>query len=100
MIITDYSGIFLEHLITDKSLAFALFDFDEYERNRGLILPKDVLFPGYTFQSQKKLIYYLKNRAVIDKSYVNNRKYLHSLLFEKDSKDACKRTIEAINKLI
>ena len=54
-VIITYSGIFLEHLITDKSLAFALFDFEEYERNRGLILPKDVLFPGYTFQSQKNL---------------------------------------------
>ena len=99
VIITDYSGIFVEHLMTKKSLAFALFDLDEYEFNRGLILPKNVLFPGYIFQSQDNLISYLKNREIIDKSYIEQRKYLNSLFFEKSSEGACKRTMEEIYKL-
>ena len=99
VIITDYSGIFVEHLLTKKSLVFALFDLDEYESTRGLILPKNVLFPGYIFKSQDKLISYLKNREIIDKSYIDQRKYLYSLFFEKSSEGACKRTMEEIYKL-
>ena len=86
--------------MTKKSLVFALFDLDEYEADRGLILPKDVLFPGYIFRSQDKLIYYLKNRESIDKSYIDQRKQLHSLFFEKSYEGACKRTMEEIYKLI
>ena len=85
--------------MTKKSLVFALFDLDEYESTRGLILPKNVLFPGYIFKSQDKLISYLKNREIIDKSYIDQRKYLYSLFFEKSSEGACKRTMEEIYKL-
>jgi CDP-glycerol glycerophosphotransferase (TagB/SpsB family) len=99
-IITDYSGVYLEHLISKKSLAFALLDIEEYEKDRGLVLPKEVLFPGYIFKSQKELVYYLKNRASIDHSYVNQRQYLYSLLFEKNSKGACNRTMKEIDNAI
>ena len=69
VLITDYSGIFIEHLKSKKSFAFALFDIEEYENKRGLILTKEVLFPGFIFRSQKKLIYFLKNREIIDQTY-------------------------------
>ena len=98
VIITDYSGIYLEHLLNKKSLAFALFDLDEYENKRGLVLPKEVLFPGYIFKSQKDFIYYLKNRSTIDVSYIHKRKYLNSILFEKSPDGACSRTMEEINR--
>ena len=98
VIVTDYSGIYLEHLLNKKSLAFALFDLDEYEKKRGLVLPKEVLFPGYIFKSQKDFIYYLKNRSTIDVSFINKRKFLNSILFEKSPDGACSRTLEEINK--
>ena len=100
VIITDYSGIYLEHLMSKKSLAFALFDIDDFEINRGLNLPKEILFPGHIFKSQKEFVYYLKNRVSIDQSYINQRKYLHSLLFEKSSEGACRRTMVEIEKMI
>lgn len=100
VIITDYSGVYLEHLMSKKSLAFALFDVEDYERDRGLVLPKEVLFPGYIFKSQKELIYYLTNRVSIDHAHVNQRQYLHSLLFEKNSVGACERTMKEINNAI
>lgn len=98
VIITDYSGIYLEHLLNKKSLAFALFDLDEYENKRGLVLPKEVLFPGYIIKSQKDFIYYLKNRFTIDNSYIHKRKYLNSILFEKSPDGACSRTMEEISR--
>jgi len=98
-IITDYSGIYLEYLSSKKSLAFALFDIDDQKRNRGLILPDEILFPGYVFSSQQELIYYLKNRPAIDKDYQAQRSFLNSLLFEKGGGGACKRTLLEINKI-
>ena len=100
VLITDYSGIFIEHLKSKKSFAFALFDIEEYENKRGLILTKEVLFPGFIFRSQKKLIYFLKNREIIDQKYKNQRIYLHSLFFEKTSKGSCERTMQEIYKLM
>ena len=100
IIITDYSGIFIEHLKSKKAFAFALFDFEEYESDRGLTLPKDILYPGYIFRSQDKLIYYLKNKDIINSRYENHKKYLYSLFFEKSSEGSCKRTMEEIYKLI
>ena len=63
VIITDYSGIFLEHLITDKSLAFALFDFDEYERNRGLIFTKRCFISRVYFSITKKTYLLFKEQS-------------------------------------
>tara|TARA_B100000035_G_C20938220_1_gene526233 strand:- start:272 stop:1057 length:786 start_codon:yes stop_codon:yes gene_type:complete len=100
IIITDYSGIYLDYLNSNKSIAFAHFDIEEYEDKRGLILPKDILFPGFSFKSQEDLIRYLEFRFEIDKTFIHKRNYLNSLLFETSPIGACKRTMLEIDKLI
>jgi len=100
ILVTDYSGIYLEYLNTTKSLVFAHFDLDEYESKRGLILPKEIIFPGYSFKSQDSFIKYLDNRFDMDKKYNDNRKFLDNLLNEVSPLGACKRTMLAIDKLI
>jgi CDP-glycerol glycerophosphotransferase len=100
IIITDYSGIYLEYLKTNKSIVFAHSDIDEYDERRGLILPKEILFPGYTFKSQESLIQYFDNRFDIDKAFVDKRNFLNSLLYEIPSTGACNRTMLEIDKLI
>ena len=100
VIITDYSGIYFEYLNSEKSIVFALFDLDDQKRNRGLALPDEILFPGYSFSSQQDLVFYLKNRVSIDKRYINQRKLLHSLLFEEEGVGACERTALKIEDIV
>jgi CDP-glycerol glycerophosphotransferase len=100
LLITDYSGIYLELLQSDMSLAFIPYDLEEYEKERGLILPADTISTGYTITSQKEFIYYLQNRISIDKSYESKREYLSSLLFEVKHGDSCRKTKNEIDKIV
>ena len=61
LLITDYSGIYLELLESDMSIAFMPYDLEEYETRRGLILPHDNLFAGHIISSQKESKYFIES---------------------------------------
>lgn len=45
LLITDYSSIFFDYMVTDRPIVHYLYDYDEYESERGLTLQLDEL-PG------------------------------------------------------
>ena len=56
-LISDYSSVAVDYLITDRPIAFALQDFEEYRRTRGFVFeePREYM-PGhhlYTFEELK-----------------------------------------------
>ena len=100
VLITDYSGIYFELLESDISIAFVPYDLEDYEINRGLILPASVLLTGHKIKSQSDFKNYLSNRVSIDRKFISERKVLKALLFEVKKGDSCKLTKEAIDKMI
>jgi CDP-glycerol glycerophosphotransferase len=100
LLITDYSSIYLDLIDYDISIAFIPYDLDEYEEKRGLTLAANTFFIGPSLLRQEEFISYLENRKLIDKKYIEKRKYLTSLLFEIKVGESCKMTVKEINKLI
>lgn len=55
VLITDYSSIFFDFLVTARPIIHYLYDYDEYKRERGLSLEKSEL-PGTVVQTTAELI--------------------------------------------
>jgi CDP-glycerol glycerophosphotransferase (TagB/SpsB family) len=100
IVITDYSGIYLELLDKHQSLAFIPYDLEEYEFLRGLCLPYDLLAVGPQLNNQDDLINYLRNRKKADKEYAGKKEYLSNLFFEVQKSTSCQKTFQAIDKMI
>ncbi|NHC42576.1 GW domain-containing glycosaminoglycan-binding protein [Bacillus sp. MM2020_1] len=47
LLITDYSSIFFDYLVTNKPILFYIWDYDDYREERGMYLSEDEL-PGPT----------------------------------------------------
>lgn len=98
-IITDYSGIYLEWLESDVSLAFLPFDLEDYQLKRGLSLPSNLIFPGYIISTQNEFYDYIDNMESFDSQFIDKRKFLNSLLFEVPRGHSCELTALEIDKL-
>lgn len=56
-LITDYSSIYFEYLLTDKPIGFAIEDIDSYGKNRGFIVDDPLEFmPGKKILNARDLI--------------------------------------------
>lgn len=55
VLITDYSSIFFDFLVTDRPIVHYVYDYEEYSADRGLNLTKDEL-PGVVTSTSDQLI--------------------------------------------
>lgn len=55
LLVTDYSSIFFDYLVTNKPIIFYTPDYEDYEENRGFYLPVDSL-PGPSVHSIETLV--------------------------------------------
>lgn len=100
MVITDYSGIYLELLDCHHSIAFIPYDLEEYEKERGLALPYDFYKVGPTLLSQDDMLNYFDNIREIDTKFLQRRKILLSTIFEVGRGNSCRLTKMIIDKEI
>jgi len=71
MLVTDYSSIFFDYLVTDKPIIFYTPDFETYEQDRGLYLSVNSL-PGPSVHTVTELIQTIKNKDNILSAYRDN----------------------------
>lgn len=80
LLITDYSSVYFDYILTGKAIVFFPYDYEEYITNdRGLILPYDKYTPGdkiYTVENLVSKIIEIKNDYL---SY--QEKYLNKYTF-------------------
>lgn len=77
LLVTDYSSIFFDFLVTNKPIIFYTSDYEKYTKERGLYMDVDSL-PGPTTTNIENLIKTINNRLY------NNEKY--NELYEKYKK--------------
>jgi CDP-glycerol glycerophosphotransferase (TagB/SpsB family) len=80
VLITDFSSIYIDFLLLDRPIGFAMDDFDSYGNSRGFIMenPKDYM-PGEFIVSQNELFYFL-NKCVEEKDdFKEHRKRITNL---------------------
>lgn len=55
-LITDYSSVWLDFSLISNSISLYLFDYQDYDIERGMIYPLDEVFPGrISYQSEHLL---------------------------------------------
>ncbi|WP_144460668.1 glycosyltransferase [Siminovitchia fortis] len=68
ILITDYSSIFFDFLVTKKPILFYMWDYDDYKSNRGMYIEVDQL-PGPISTSLESLIDDIQNIESIKQQY-------------------------------
>ena len=60
LLLTDYSSVYIDYLLTNKPVAFFMSDFDDYLNHRGFVFnnPVDIM-PGKFISNYNELIFYL-----------------------------------------
>ncbi|MDO4647710.1 MAG: CDP-glycerol glycerophosphotransferase family protein [Eubacteriales bacterium] len=61
VLITDYSSIYIDYLLTKKPIIFLPYDKDEYLANRGMNFPYDKVTPGPKPATMKEFQEYLQD---------------------------------------
>ncbi len=86
LLLTDYSSVYSDFLITDKPLAFVIDDFDEYSQKRGFVDQKLLdMLPGPVATNYSDFINIMKSIDEIKVKYKEKRDFANSLL-NKESK--------------
>lgn len=68
LLVTDYSSIFFDFLVTDNPIVFYTSDYEKYSNERGLYIDVDTL-PGPTTTNIKDLINCINNEFFNDSAY-------------------------------
>ncbi len=95
IVVTDYSSIFFDYLVTKKPIIFYSWDKDLYEENRGMYLNEDEL-PGPTAENLSDLITLIEDVDNQTKKYRDKYETLAEKIVPYDDGDATKRYIEYI----
>lgn len=99
LLITDYSSIYCDYLLTNKPVAFIQYDYEDYTKTRPLSTKREILFPGPYINSftefKEEMIKLLDDK----KYYEKEREKALKLFYEYYNFDAAKQTIEFIEKI-
>lgn len=80
LLITDYSSIYIDYLLTEKPIIFLPYDKEDYIRNRGLNFEYENVTPGpkpLTFENFMNEV----NRLLNDKSYYHAKRHETNMFF-------------------
>lgn len=62
ILITDYSSIPFEYALLGKPIIFYLYDFEEYQKNRGLFINDLNDYPGLIAKTTDDIVHYIKSK--------------------------------------
>ena len=100
-LITDYSSVFMDYLLTDKPMIYYIFDFEKYvEQCRGFIRPFEEYVAGEAPKTEEELLEAINRVVRGEDNYKERRKELRTRFFtyENDGKN-CERFVEWIRSL-
>lgn len=94
-LIADYSSVFLEYLLLDKPIGFAIPDYDEYKKKRGFIFENAQLYmPGYKMFKKHDLFDFLALIGAGIDEYKEERKAICDRIHQYKDGNNCKRCLE------
>ena len=99
LLITDYSSMFIDWLITLKPMAFLPYDLKEYETRIGFSVPFEEYTPGPKIYTQKEFITEI-DKLLYDGSYFKSERERMNTYFNPISKDNCRLNAEKIVSLL
>ena len=99
--ITDYSSVYFDYLLTDKPIGFAFDDYAEYKQKRGFIFsdPMD-LMPGFIIDTEEKFCEFIENTERSSKMYRTRRHNIRKMVARWSDDQNCKRVFEDISAML
>ena len=80
-LITDYSSVYLNYLLVNRPICFAVPDMDEYSDSRGFVFdnPRDFM-PGEFAQTKEELFTFFENVAEGKDKYKTDREKVNYII--------------------
>lgn len=100
VIITDYSSIYLDLLLTNTPCIFMPYDLEDYLKRRGLAYNYDDVTPGPKVSTQKEFLEELNEALQGAPKYQQQRDKVKRLFHQYTSGGSCKRVLEEMEKFI
>lgn len=97
--ITDYSGIYYDYLLTDRPIAITLDDYEEYRKQKGFMYdnPLDIL-KGYYIYNINDLFCFLQSLNDKVDLYYDERQIIKKMIYDKVDGNSTQRVCEFIVK--
>lgn len=95
ILITDYSSIFFDFLVTDKPILFYIWDYDDYQEERGLYFSDDEL-PGPTLFTIQEVAGAIQNILQLKEAYSSVYQASKQRFVNHDDGNVTKRIIDYI----
>ncbi|MCI9127173.1 MAG: glycosyltransferase [Eubacterium sp.] len=95
ILISDYSSIFYDYLVTDKPVIFYIPDLEKYKNERGLYLEPEAL-PGPCFTKLSEIGNVINNLDEFINKYRSSYEAAKSFACPKDDGNVAKRIIDVI----
>ena len=100
ILITDYSSIFFDYLLTDNPIIFSPFDLDRYmELNRKLYYAYDEVTPGPKCKNWTHVMEWIEIFLDDRNIYSDERKKVKNRFHQHQDSDSCRRVMESILSL-
>ena len=94
VLITDYSGIFIDFLLSDMKIAFWQYDINDFRISRGFSLPEDVFQVGRKITGPKDFEELLISESE-EPSVLQSRKIWGGILKSNGTQTSLEKTVEA-----
>lgn len=97
-LISDYSSVFLNFLLLNRPIAFALPDFEEYTKTRGLVFENPLEFmPGSKCEKKEDIYAFISDVCNGIDNYEQDRKRVDSIVNTYHDGKNCERLLELAN---
>ena len=97
ILISDYSSIFFDYLVTDRPILFYMPDLDDYNQYRGLYIPLSEL-PGPVTKDIDEIASYINHIDEVKHKYRTNYDAMKAWCTPQDDGNVCDRVIDIIFK--
>jgi CDP-glycerol glycerophosphotransferase (TagB/SpsB family) len=100
-LISDYSSVIIDYLLTDKPMIFTPTDLDAYSETRGLMLePYDAWMPGDIALDYKQFITALDTALFGEDRYKKDRERLKRITHKYDDAKSTERVLSLARKIL
>jgi CDP-glycerol glycerophosphotransferase len=95
LLVTDYSSIFFDYLVTDKPIIFYSWDKDLYDAQRGMYFTTEEL-PGPTAENFNQLVEMIRNRDKYLPAFADRYSVMKNKIVPYDDGQVTKRLVDFV----
>lgn len=97
-LVTDYSSIFFDYLLTDNPILFYPYDRDEYRAKRGFYFGYDEIAPGPKAETPDELHRAIRRCLDGRDEYADHRAFVRNLFYEHQDGRAAERVYQYVEE--